>query len=149
MDRPEVGVGVGRLIATAGLAASLAVLAPLTAPGDGAAPPDATVRMTNQLAFQAGEVRIPVGGVVEWHNDSVLVHTVTADPAEAAQPEKSVALPEGAQPFDSGLLDPGERWRHRFEEPGRYRYFCIPHEAAGMLGTVVVGDAELESAEDP
>jgi len=147
----RAGGAAGRLATAAALAAGLALLgpAPAGANGPAAAAPDATVRMTDQLAFAPREVRIPVGGVVEWHNDSVLVHTATADPAQAARPEASVALPEGAEPFDSGLLDPGARWRHRFEEPGRYRYFCIPHEAAGMVGTVVVGDAEPESAEDP
>jgi len=147
--------GAGALVAAAGLVAGLlaglAALAPPPALADdpATAAPDATVRMTNQLAFEPRELRIPVGGVVQWHNDSVLVHTATADPAKAARPEKSVALPQGAEPFDSGLLDPGERWRRRFDEPGRYRYFCIPHEAAGMVGTVVVGDAEPESAEAP
>jgi plastocyanin len=28
--------------------------------------------------------------------------------------------------------------RHTFDVPGTYQYFCIPHEMAGMTGTVVV-----------
>ena len=131
-------------LAGAGLVAWLAAFSASGARAGGtAAPPaDASVRMTNQLTFEPQEVHISVGGVVEWRNASVLVHTVTADPSKAARPEESVALPEGARPFDSGLLEPESRWRHRFETPGRYRYFCMPHEAAGMVGTVVVEDRQ-------
>jgi plastocyanin len=67
----------------------------------------------------------------------VIVHTVTADPEEATV-EKSVHLPDGAAPFDSGDLDRGETFTYTFETPGTYRYFCIPHEGAKMFGTVVV-----------
>ncbi|WP_162622742.1 plastocyanin/azurin family copper-binding protein [Salinisphaera orenii] len=35
-------------------------------------------------------------------------------------------------------MAPGADYAHRFTEPGTYRYFCIPHEAAGTVGTVVV-----------
>ncbi len=31
-----------------------------------------------------------------------------------------------------------QRFSRTFDEPGTYRYICIPHEGAGMVGTVVV-----------
>ncbi len=103
--------------------------------------PAATVDMTNTLSFAPDTVRVQAGETVRWTNGSVIVHTVTADPEEATTDE-SVRLPEGATPFDSGTLDPEERFEHTFEVPGTYRYFCIPHEGAKMYGTVIVTPAE-------
>ncbi len=40
--------------------------------------------------------------------------------------------------WDSGFIAGGRSFSRRFTEPGTYRYFCIPHEGAGMLGTVIV-----------
>lgn len=99
--------------------------------------PAATVTMTDDLAFKPKQVTIHVGQAVEWRNDSVLVHTVTADPEIAAR-AADVALPDGAEPFDSGNVKPKGTFRHTFTTPGTYRYFCIPHEAAGMVGEVIV-----------
>ena len=101
------------------------------------ASPAAVVQITDLLQFEPGSVQIHVGDVVEWKNVSVLVHTATGDPA-LAQIEGSAVLPEGAAPFDSGNLEPQATFRHRFDVPGTYQYFCIPHEAAKMTGTVVV-----------
>ncbi|QBQ54317.1 plastocyanin/azurin family copper-binding protein [Nitrosococcus wardiae] len=78
-----------------------------------------------------------MGETVPWESQSVLVHTVTAVPAKAARAE-DVALPRGAEPFNSGLLGPGETFQHTFTVKGTYRYFCIPHEAAGMVGEVII-----------
>jgi len=99
--------------------------------------PAATVTMTNTLSFKPAEATISVGETVKWTNTSVIVHTVTADPEEATL-DDSVKLPDGAEPFDSGTLDPDTSFTHTFETPGTYRYFCIPHEGAKMYGTVVV-----------
>lgn len=98
--------------------------------------PDAVVGMTNTLEFTPDTVRVQVGETVLWKNDSVIVHTVTADDEEATM-DKSLRLPEGAAPFNSGDLEPEETFEYTFEVPGRYRYFCVPHEAA-MRGTVIV-----------
>lgn len=99
--------------------------------------PAATVGMTNTLEFDPDTVRVEVGETVRWTNSSIIVHTVTADPDEATKDE-SVRLPEAAAPFDSGDLDPKATFRHTFEVPGTYRYFCIPHEGTKMYGTVIV-----------
>lgn len=101
--------------------------------------PDGTTRvgMTNRLTFEAGVVRIRAGETVTWENGSALIHTVTADPERATE-EESVSLPEGARAFDSGDIAPGETFSHTFRVPGEYVYFCVPHEAAGMVGRVIV-----------
>jgi plastocyanin len=97
----------------------------------------ALVDMTNRLQFSPDTVRIQAGGTVLWRNASALVHTVTADPGRAVRVE-SVHLPASAQPFHSGEIRPGEEFRHTFAVPGEYRYFCVPHELAGMVGVVIV-----------
>jgi len=96
-----------------------------------------TVKITDLLQFEPKHVVIHVGDTVEWRNESVLVHTVTADPDKAARAE-DVALPRGAKAFDSGNLDHDAHFRQRFSQPGLYRYFCIPHEATGMVGEIEV-----------
>ncbi|HEY8189057.1 MAG TPA: copper-binding protein [Micavibrio sp.] len=35
----------------------------------------------------------------------------------------------------------GEKWSYTFTVPGTYNYHCHPHEAAGMKGTIIVGQA--------
>ncbi len=105
--------------------------------GPGASAATTTVTITDLLRFEPKQVVIRAGDTVEWRNQSVLVHTVTADPGKAARVE-DVTLPRDAQGFDSGKLEHGARFRHRFGKPGLYRYFCIPHEATGMVGEVEV-----------
>ena len=95
-------------------------------------------------AFTPETERVAVGETVTWVNDSDETHTVTA---------VEDSLPEGAAYFSSGeasseddanddlggeLIAPGEKFEWTFEEPGTYRYYCIPHRSDGMEGTVVV-----------
>ncbi len=121
--------------AGSGLALALAALAGPTMAGG----PAAVVEMTDALTFEPRRVEIAAGETVLWRNESVLVHTVTADPEVAAKPG-DVRLPRGAEAFDSGDVEPGGGYRRTFETPGNYRYFCVPHEAAGMVGELVVSE---------
>lgn len=72
------------------------------------------------LAFTQAELRVQAGTVVEWRNDDPVVHTATAS-------DRS---------WNSGFLQPGQRWSRRFDEPGRYEYHCTPHPQ--MTAVVVV-----------
>jgi plastocyanin len=83
--------------------------------------------------FKPERVTIRVGETVEWRNTSGISRTVTADPEQADDPGH-VVLPEGAEKFDSGKLRPSKMFRHQFPVPGTYKYICVPHESAGMLG---------------
>lgn len=103
------------------------------------------VTMSNGLAYEAPTVRVRTGDTVRWINTTNLVHTVTADPERAMDPQ-NVRLPPGAEPFDSGDMNPGAEYTRTFEVPGRYIYFCVPHEAAGMVGTVVVESASRSTS---
>ena len=98
--------------------------------------PGAVVKANDLVKFDPEEVSVDAGDTVEWRSVSVMVHTVTADPAKAAMAE-DVALPPGAKAFDSGNIEPNGVFRHRFDVPGTYRYFCVPHEGARMVGTVI------------
>ena len=88
----------------------------------------ATVRALDNV-FSPQIVRIAVGESVEWSNDGRSAHTVTAD--------------DGS--WDSGNLDPGASFERTFDRAGVYAYHCRYHGSpgAGMIGTVVVGDAPL------
>jgi plastocyanin len=107
------------------------------------APVGATVDMDNLMRFLPDTVRIAAGESVRWRNGSDIVHTVTADP-DLAELAGSVRLPVGVAAFDSGDLHPGEEFVHVFDEPGEYTYFCIPHERAGMVGTIIVDGRRQE-----
>lgn len=102
-------------------------------PGDAAA----VITMTNFLDFAPDAVTIHAGETIEWRNRSLFTHTVTADPARAADPA-NVALPPQATAFDSGEVAAGQIYRRTFTVPGTYRYVCRPHEGQGMTGTIVV-----------
>jgi len=98
--------------------------------------PAVVIGMTNTLNFDPDTVRIKVGQTVRWENNSLLVHSVTADPSKETK-ESSASLPDGAKPFDSGMMDPKQTFEHTFKVAGTYNYFCIPHEAM-MTGVVIV-----------
>jgi len=99
--------------------------------------PVVTVEMTNTMKFTPDTVRIKRGQTVKWDNTSLLAHSVTGDPSKASI-EGSARLPAGANPFDSGMLDPKQTFTHTFTVSGTYQYFCIPHEGAKMYGWVIV-----------
>lgn len=98
---------------------------------------DNLVTMDDTLKYYPAELTIEKGETVTWKNESALVHTVTCDPEKAAR-SKNVNLPEGAQAFDSGRMSKGDTFKYTFEQAGRYKYFCIPHEATGMIGVIIV-----------
>ena len=108
-------------------------------PEDGTGPggEDTVIEMTNQLTFSPETVTIQVGSRVTWRNTSDVLHTATGDPAKAVDPS-NVRLPQGADPWDSGGVTAGVEYSRTFDIPGEYRYFCIPHEQAGMVGTILV-----------
>jgi plastocyanin len=103
--------------------------------------PGAAVAMTGELMFEPHSVTIQAGERIVWRNTSNVSHTVTLDPDEAIQ-DVTVAMPDGAEMFNSGMIEPGEACIRTLEVPGRYQYFCIPHQAAGMVGEVIVEEPD-------
>lgn len=91
--------------------------------------------------FEPHVVRVKPGGTVTWKLESGS-HSTTAYHSDNDAP---LRMPEEAKPWDSGTLsEAGATFEHTFEIEGVYDYFCIPHQATGMLGTVVVGDPDLD-----
>lgn len=64
-------------------------------------------------------------------------HTATAYHQDLF--DRPLRIPEGATPWDSGFLLPDEEFEVTLEQPGVYDYYCLPHEMAGMVGRIVVG----------
>jgi plastocyanin len=95
------------------------------------------VETNDQLAFEPKQIKVSVGEEVTWKNVGKVAHTVTADKSKAADPSL-VSIPAGTKAWDSGFEGEGESFSRSFQEPGTYSYICIPHEGAGMVGTVVV-----------
>jgi plastocyanin len=83
--------------------------------------PDATVRQTDQLLFEPTWISVRSGHVVEWINDSSVVHNVTFnDPA-----------------LVSPTMNSQNRYAVLFQRPGTYTYRCTFH-VPSMTATVVV-----------
>jgi len=74
----------------------------------GAANPIVVIK---QLHFNPPQMTVRAGETVEWKNEDIFSHTVTAD--------------DGS--FDSGLIDPGKSWQRTFKQAGTVGYHCRPH----------------------
>jgi plastocyanin len=121
-----------------GAAILIVALALAAACGDARAEGDhIVVTMADDNRFEPQHLTIRRGVVLTWKNSDNIPHTTTASPALALD-SSHVVLPPGADMWDSGLVDAGEDWSRRFDEPGEYTYFCIPHETAGMIGRITV-----------
>jgi plastocyanin len=109
------------------LAIPLAVLASLAA----ASPAAAAEHTVNALdyEFQARDLQVAVGDTVNWNfvNGG---HTATSARGQAER-------------WDSGSAAAGELFAHTFDNPGRYQYICVPHEAFDMKGVITVGTDEV------
>lgn len=114
-----------------------AATTPAEAAAGGTAGEEHIVEMTDTLVFDPSELTIKVGDTVTWTTVGAAPHTSTADPEQAVDPE-FVALPEGAETWDSGMVATGESFSHTFEVPGEYVYFCVPHQTVGMVASLTV-----------
>lgn len=104
-----------------------------------------TIAMTDARLYAPATLTVQVGATVMWTNKSDEAHSVTAYESE---------FPPGADYFSSSgypteekardhvevLMTTGDIYSVRFDEPGTYQYFCIPHEDQGMRGRIVVED---------
>jgi plastocyanin len=83
--------------------------------------------------FQYTEIRIPVGGSVNWVGAGQNPHNAVA------------ANEEWSTETVFGSLDQfeGDEAILTYDEPGEYIFFCTYHgnaQGAGMAGTLIVGD---------
>ncbi|WP_136716321.1 halocyanin domain-containing protein [Halorientalis salina] len=78
------------------------------------------------LAFDPPAVHVDNGATVQWEwTGEGGAHNVVSDDD----------VFESGDPVDTT----GVQFEYTFEEDGIYNYYCMPHEASGMLGSIVVG----------
>lgn len=83
-------------------------------------------------------IAIEPGTTLRFANtDNVNSHTSTSYHPDLF--DRPLRIPEGAKPWDSGFLMPGESFDLTLTKPGVYDYYCQPHENAGMVGRIIVG----------
>lgn len=93
-----------------------------------------------EVWFRPRGLRVHPGQAVRWVNrDLGNVHTATAYHPDNGKPQR---IPQGAKSWNSDYLMPGQSFVMVFEVPGVYDYFCIPHEHAGMVARIVVGQVD-------
>lgn len=104
------------------------------------------------LSFEPGIVHIVPGGTVQWQIEGheQIDHHQHSVVAYHPDTHGSQRVPDGAEPWDSGLLFEGDTYEHTFEQEGIHDYLdgrdlCISHEQLGAVGRVVVGQPDLES----
>lgn len=96
--------------------------------------------MTGEMGMSGGfsprELHIFAGQTVTWVNKGTVHHTVTADD----------------DAFNSGFVEPGRLYAHRFLLPGRYPYHCVLHgseRGVGMAGVIIVTSAPPPAQPSP
>ncbi len=89
------------------------------------------------IKYSPATLRIPQGATVTWLNNSYYSQSATCDPGRVAK-GGAVSLPPGAQPWNSGILFPGQRYSRRFDRPGTYVYSSVPLLSTSTVGTIIV-----------
>lgn len=100
-----------------------------------------TIRMRSDaegghVGFDPVGLLIQPGRTVRFLCEANYHTTAAYHPANAGH---SLRIPRTAQPWASDVLQPGEQFEVTLNVVGVYDYFCIPHEAAGMVGRLIVG----------
>ena len=91
----------------------------------------------NEISYSPATLAIPRGSTITWLNKSYYSQSATCDPKKAGNGIVA-SLPKDAQPWDSGVLYPGQRFSKRFDVPGTYIYFSLPRPSASTVGTIIV-----------
>ncbi|WP_262265920.1 plastocyanin/azurin family copper-binding protein [Microvirga yunnanensis] len=124
-------------------------LAGLAAPRPPLAAEAAEIRMQgnadgSQVWFNPIGLRIKPGQTIRWVNhDPGNSHTATA--YHPKNFERPLRIPEGAEPWNSDYLLPNESFSVTLKDEGVYDFFCVPHEHAGVVGRIIVGEPDRSS----
>jgi plastocyanin/uncharacterized membrane protein len=85
--------------------------------------PSQQVVVIKQMHFEPATLNVKAGDTVQWKNEDIFTHTVTAN--------------DGS--FDSGPIAPGSSWQTAIKKSGAIGYHCGPHP--NMTAELVVGQA--------
>jgi len=89
--------------------------------------PNGNAEQSNTGFYIPLHLQVKVGTTVVWINDDNVMHTV--------QSQDEDGNPSGV--FNSNVLNTGERFAFKFDEKGKYNYFCTLHP--WRVGEVSVG----------
>ena len=99
----------------------------------------------SQFYFDPVGIHVLPGTTIRFINESGQ-HSATAYCEGNGKPNR---IPEGAECWNSGILtEAGATFEVTLTEEGVYDYYCIPHEALGMVGRIIVGSADAAPAQD-
>jgi len=96
------------------------------------------------ISFEPETLVIKPNDTVKWIDQLGVGHTVTADPKYILTDKYDVpSVKKNPEFFNSAksandLMAKGVSYSHKFSKSGKYTYFCIPHQVAGMVGKIIV-----------
>lgn len=94
--------------------------------------PVVEVHATTDLTFEPKVIEIEPGTTVRWIADEGVFHTVTSSDSNAAGSRQ----PNGR--FDATISGSSPTFEFTFDEEGTFPYYCEPHSANDMIGSVIV-----------
>jgi plastocyanin len=102
-----------------------------------------TIRMQgntdgSHVWFDPVGIHVQPSQTIMWTNlDPGNSHTATA--YHPKNFDRQHRIPQGAEPWNSDYLLPNESFSVTLTVEGVYDFFCVPHEHAGMVGRIIVG----------
>ncbi len=125
---------IHRSILAISFSAILAVFIAACGDDDPATPPDdtpfnGTIHIVDNR-FSPSAVTIDVGDSVTWKWEGNNLHSVTHG--------TSPTVPPDAQKLFDAPIQSSGTFGYRFNNAGTFAYFCRPHFAVGMKGTITV-----------
>ncbi|WP_435158864.1 DUF5059 domain-containing protein [Haladaptatus sp. DFWS20] len=98
------------------------------------------------VSFDSKSLTVKKGDKVAFKHVGGEAHTVTAyeekipDGASYWSSAGSNSQKEAEKAWENGkgAVQSGQAYVHTFETTGTYKYYCIPHESAGMTGSITV-----------
>lgn len=92
---------------------------------------DGTINLTSANTFDPDEVTIQAGDTITWEYTGGSPHTITPGTG-----------PDDDDPHNEWqrqeMDEVGQTFEHTFNTAGTFDYFCEPHFADGMTGTIIV-----------
>jgi plastocyanin len=85
---------------------------------------DVVTIILSGTSFTPSSRTVSVGTTVRWSNSDGASHTAT---------------PDGHSEWaEWSTTSAGQTFEHTFNTAGTYAYYCVPHQALGMTGTITV-----------